>query len=58
MRFRSSGLKLKSSKSALFRKAVTCLGHIVSEIGIKTDPVRVERVCEWPVPVYAIINKW
>ena len=48
MRFRSSGVKLKSSKRLLFRKVVTYLGHIVSESGIKTYPVKVERVCEWP----------
>ena len=26
------------------------LGHIVSARGIETDPVKVERVCDWPVP--------
>ena len=50
VRFRSSGLKLKPSKCVLFQKRVTYLGHIVSEIGITTDPAKIERVCEWPVP--------
>jgi len=50
VRLRSSGLKLKPSKCVLFPKSVTYLGHIVSENGIETDLVKVERVCEWPVP--------
>ena len=50
MRFRSSGPKLKPSKHVLFQKSIMYLGHIVSESGIETDPVKVERVCEWPVP--------
>ena len=50
VRFRSSGLKLKPSRCVLFQKRVTYLGHIVSESGIATDPGKIERVCEWPVP--------
>ena len=49
-RFVSAGLKLKPSKCVLFQKSVAYLGHIVSENGIETDPAKVERVCEWPVP--------
>ena len=26
------------------------MGHIVSESVIETDPAKVERVCDWPVP--------
>ena len=43
VRFISAGLKLKPSKCVYF-------GHVVSESSIKTDPAKVERVCEWPVP--------
>ena len=50
VRFRSSGLKLKPSKCVLFHKRVMYLGHIVSESGIATDPGKIERVCEWPIP--------
>ena len=49
-RFVSAGLKLKPRKCALFQKSVAYLGHIVSENGIETDPAKVERVCERPVP--------
>ena len=47
---RSFGLKLEQSKCVLFQKRVTYLGHIVSGSGITTDPGKIERVCEWPVP--------
>ena len=50
VRFRSSGLKLKPSKCVLFQNRVMYLGHIVSESGITTDPGKIERICEWPVP--------
>ena len=50
VRFKSAGLKPKPSKCELFQKSVTYLGHIVSGRGVETDPAKVERVCEWPVP--------
>ena len=50
VRFETAGLKLKPSKCVLFQKSVAFLGHVVSEDGIETDPAKVERVCEWPVP--------
>ena len=53
-RFVSAGLKLKPTKCVLFQKSVAYLGYIVSENGIEADPVRIERVCEWPVPENSI----
>ena len=44
VRFESAGLKLKPGKCVLFQKSVAYLR------GIETDPSKVERVCEWPVP--------
>ena len=49
-RLRKAGLKLKPSKCELFQKAVKYLGHIVSESGIATDPLKVEAVKEWQQP--------
>ena len=46
----SAGLKLKPKKCALFQKSIAFLGHVVSERGIETDPVKTEAVREWPVP--------
>jgi transposase InsO family protein len=45
-----AGLKLKPSKCNLFQKKIKCLGHIVSEDGVETDPDKIEVVKNWPVP--------
>ena len=47
----ASGLKLKPEKCCLFRKSVSFLGHIISEEGIGTDPVKTQAVSDWPIPV-------
>jgi len=49
-RLRSAGLNLKSQMCALFQKSINILGHVVSERGIETDPVKIEAVRGWPVP--------
>lgn len=50
MRIESAGLKLKPAKCELFKKETSYLGHVVSEDGIKTDPKKIEKVNNWPVP--------
>lgn len=49
-RLKDAGLKLKPSKCRLLQKHVAFLGHVVSEQGISTDPMKVEAVTQWPVP--------
>ncbi|MGH0121890.1 UNVERIFIED_CONTAM: hypothetical protein FKN15_067186 [Acipenser sinensis] len=49
-RLRSANLKLKPAKCCLFHRQVEYLGHIVSEMGIATDPQKVQKVQEWPTP--------
>ena len=49
-RLKSAGLKLKPEKCSLFRRSVSFLGHVISEAGIATDPVKTKAVAEWPVP--------
>ncbi|KAL9967719.1 hypothetical protein ACROYT_G026008 [Oculina patagonica] len=45
-----AGLRFETCLIYLDDKSVTYLGHVVSESGMNTDPAKVERVCEWPVP--------
>ena len=37
----AAGLRLKPSKCEFFRSRVKYLGHIVSKIGIETDPKKI-----------------
>ena len=50
VRFASAGLKLKPRKCNLFQHKISYLGHVVTEQGVTTDPAKVERVLNWPVP--------
>ena len=49
-RIAAAGLKLQPKKCELFQDEVAYLGHIVSADGIKTDPIKIQRVKEWPAP--------
>lgn len=49
-RLRQANLKLKPAKCCLFRRQVAYLGHIVSANGISTDPQKILKIQEWPVP--------
>ena len=49
-RLRLCGLKLASDKCELIQTEISFLGFIVSSEGIKTDPEKVSKVQEWPVP--------
>ena len=49
-RLEEAGLKLKPSKCCLFQPKIKYLGHILSEQGISTDPTKIERVRNWPIP--------
>ena len=42
-------MKLKPSKSDLFRKQINYLGHVGGHKGVSTDPKKIE-VTEWPRP--------
>lgn len=47
-RLQKANLKLKPAKCCLF--LIAYLGHIVSEDGVATDPSKVQKVQEWPIP--------
>ena len=59
-RLRSTGLKQKPQKCALFQKSISFLGYVVSEKGIGTDPTKTEVVRKWPVPklVHEVRSSW
>ena len=41
---------LKPSKCHFFRKQVEFLGHIVSEEGVATDPMKIQAMADWEIP--------
>ena len=50
-RLREAGLKLKPQKCRFLQKEVTCIfGHVVSENGVSTDPSKVSKILDWPIP--------
>ena len=49
-RLSDAGLTLNLKKCLWFQPSVTFLGHVVSEDGLRADPVKVEKVRQWPVP--------
>ncbi|KAK3882385.1 hypothetical protein Pcinc_013251 [Petrolisthes cinctipes] len=49
-RLRDANLKLSPKKCLFFQHEVPFLGHIVGKDGVRTDPLKVTAVKEWPVP--------
>ena len=49
-RLRRAGLKLKPAKCELLQTEVGYLGHVVSQRGVSTDPVKTKAVAQWPTP--------
>ena len=49
-RIRTEGLKLSPSKCHFFKSKVKYVGHIVSKEGLQPDPVKIEKVLNWPRP--------
>ena len=50
-RLREANLKLQVKKCVFGRETVKFLGHIISSAGIATDPEKIARVAQWPVPL-------
>ena len=49
-KLQTAGLKLSAQKCQLFKKEVCILGHVVSELGISTDPTKIRAVEKWSAP--------
>ena len=45
-----AGIKLNPSKTMLFEREVTYLGHQVTKTGIKMVPEYIQRILDWPQP--------
>ena len=50
-RLRDAGLKVKPSKCEFFKKEVKFMGHVVSNHGISTDPLKTDKIAQWPTPI-------
>jgi hypothetical protein len=48
--FKECNLKLSPKKCNFLKKELFFLGHIVSEIGVSTDPSKIQAVRDWPIP--------
>ena len=50
-RLQAAGLKLKPNKCEVLKRKVKCLGHVVSQQGVATDPEKVKSVRDWRVTI-------
>jgi transposase InsO family protein len=49
-RLHEADLKLAPEKCFFFKSKVNFLGHVVSADGISTDPSKIEKIINWPIP--------
>ena len=49
-RLRLAGLKLAPKKCEILKPSISFLGYIVSKEGISTDPEKIAKVLQWPIP--------
>ena len=49
-KIKSCGLKLAPKKCEFLKEKVKYVVHIISERGIETDPGKIEKIVNWPVP--------
>ena len=47
---KEANLKLAPEKYCFFKSSVNFLGHVVSGNGLETDPAKIEKIQNWPVP--------
>ena len=49
-KLKEANLKLAPEKCCFFKSSVNFLGHVVSGNGLETDPAKIEKIQNWPVP--------
>jgi hypothetical protein len=49
-RLQDAGVKLSPAKCSFMKKETLYLGHIVGKDGLKTDPSKIDKVKNWPIP--------
>jgi len=55
----NAGLKLSRQKCIFRCNTVRFLGHEISKDGVKTDPEKVEKIKQWPLPItYADLHSF
>ena len=47
---REAGMKFVPEKCSFLQTSVKYVGHVVSEKGIETDPAKISKIADWPVP--------
>lgn len=56
-RIRETNLTINLEKSKFFRSSLKCLGHIVDECELCTDPEKIQAVIDFPIPKNAKVVK-
>lgn len=49
-RIKDAGLKPQPKKCQIIQTEVAYLGHIMFDYGVKTNPEKIRKVKDWPVP--------
>ena len=44
-------MEAKTSQIEFFKKSTNYLGHVVSENGVETDPMKRAAIRDWPTPI-------
>ncbi|KAK6012382.1 zinc knuckle [Ostertagia ostertagi] len=50
---RKANLRLKPQKCTFFRESVSFLGHYIDKDGVRTDPEKIRKIAEYPLPTSA-----
>lgn len=46
-----AGVKLSPLKCSFMKKEIKYLGHLINEKGLQTDPGKIDKIKNWPLPI-------